>query len=844
MNKITSSKIVALFAAAALATASFVISAMATAQPQFVARGGGEAITANDNGSVTVQTKGSPGGGVKSAAPHLADGLSVTLNFNAADAASCPTKAIYILAFTDIQHATPNGGDASNGFFFQYDLAPHDGGQIAVNMFPKKNAAGAVSDIVQGQSFLLNIAGDNTFTLTQQADGKYTFSHNRTALFTDLDLTGLIPADGLYVNNYLAAAKADGVLEDNYTISVASRAKSAAVNGLLGLNGAALAAAGDKGASFVTENAFGAMTEKRVKLDGLSVSFAYAGCKSTASSPAADPDIYRLSFTNVPGGNIADSAVRQKGFYLQFANYNNLGVAEGGEGQIPENTSGISIYEGKTRDVNEHTASYALLTEGRHLVKGKSFTFTFARVGSEGSKYSITYTDDHNQPEPKVYAAEVDLTGCLDTDGCVYIGFLAAAMSAGTNEVTNTITVDGVYTDVPAEAMPPIVEEGEYTTLSDANGFTFTNLDAEHDEAGKVYNAVVAPFSYNGYSISGKSLRVLAQSKAAWTLDGMEFTIAPKAPVPAGAFYQIALTKEAGMLERDQAGTGKGVILTVQHATAEGIIYTYAWNGPAQVQNKDGADATVKPQFDGYHAGDSITIRFIKNEDGTYNYLMKANDGNYEAIAVNMKLSDLLNADGKVFLNIKVANTTESLAYDLALLSVPMPKEEAQKAIDESKSLQKDDFTAETWDVFDAARAALQKAIDDDAANLNELYKAFVSALNKLENIDPVQAAFDKLMTDIDAAFQDDEALREADYPAAAWKAFTEAKTALQTVLDDGSGYDDVKAAFDAYAAAKAALKGEDGPTKTGVATTAASASAVLLLSGAAMFILKRKKAK
>ena len=841
MNKITSSKIVALFAAAALTAASLVMSAMATEEPQFVARGGGESITANANGGVTVQTAGNPGGGVKSAEAHLADGLSVTLNYNAATAAACPTKAIYMLSFTDIQHATPNGGDASNGFFFQYDLNVADD-QIIVNMFPKKNVAGTVSDITAGKSFYLSITGDNTFTLTKQADGKYTFSHNGAALFTDLELAGLIPAGGLYVNNYLAATKDAGVLEDNYTISVTSTPKSAAVNGLLGLNGAVLTASGEKGASFVTENAFGAMTEKRVKLDGLSVSFAYAGCKSTTLSPAADPDIYRLSFTNVPGGNIGDSAVRQKGFYIQFANYNNLGVAEGGEGQNPENTGGISIYEGKTRDVNEHTASYALLSEGRHLVSGSVFTFTFARVGTEGSKYSITYTDDHNQAEPKVYAAEVDLTDCLDADGCVYIGFLAAAMAAGTNEVTNTITVDGTYTDAPAEQMPPIVEEGEYTTLTDANGFTFTNIDSQYDEAGKVYNATVAPFSYNGYSISGKSLRVLAQSKAAWTLDGMEFSITPKTPIPAGAFYQIALTKEAGMLERDDAGAGKGVILTVQHATAEGTIYTYAWNGPAQVQNKDGADSTIKPQFDGYHAGDTITCRFIKNEDGTYNYLMKANDGNYEAIAVNMNLSDLLNGDGKVFLNIKVANTTDVLAYDLALLSVPMPKEEAQKAIDDTESLQKDDFTAETWSVFEAARDALQKAIDEDVANLNDLYKAFVNALNKLENIDPVQAAFDKLIADIEAEFKDDESLKEADYSAADWKAYSEAKAALQTMLDNGNGYDDVKAAFDAYVAAKAALKG-DAP-QTGVANTAAGAACILMLSCAAVFVLKRKKAE
>ena len=840
MNKTTSSKIVALFAAAALTVSSVVTSAMATEEPQFIARGGGEAITANADGSVTVQTGGHAGGGVKSAKAHLADGLSVTLNYNVSNAAACPTKAIYMLSFTDIQHATPNGEDSSTGFFFQYDLNAADD-KIVVNMYPRKKMAGTVSDITAGNSFYLNITGDNTFTLTKQADGKYTFSHNESALFTDLDLAGLIPADGLYVNNYLAAPKPDGVLEDNYTISVTSKAKSAAVNGLLGLNGASLTASGEKGASFVTENAFGAMTEKRVKLDGLSVSFAYAGCKSTATGPAVDPDIYRLSFSNVPGGNIGDSAVRQKGFYIQFANYNNLGIAEGGEGQNPENTGGISIYEGKTRDVNEHAASYALLSEGRHLVNGNVFTFTFARVGTEGNKYSITYTDDHNQTEPKVYAAEVDLTDCIDADGCVYVGFLAAAMASGTNEVTNTITVDGVYTDAPAEQMPPIVEEGEYTTLTDANGFTFANLDGQYNEAGKVYNATVAPFSYNGYSITGKSIRVLAQSKDAWTLDGMEFSITPKAPIPAGAFYQIALTKEAGMLERDDAGIGKGVILTVQHATADGIIYTYAWNGPAQVQNKDGADSTVKPQFDGYHTGDTITCRFIKNEDGTYNYLMKANDGNYEAIAVNMNLSDLLNENGKVFLNIKVANTTDALAYDLALLSVPMPKEEAQKAIDDTKSLQKDDFTAETWAAFESARDALQKAIDENVTDLNSLYKAFITALNGLENIDPIQVAFDKLVADIEAEFKADESLKEADYSAAVWKDFVDAKAALQATLDNGNGYDDVKEAFDAYMAAKAALIHNP---QTDVASAVTGTACLLMLSCAAMFVLKRKKAK
>ena len=94
MNKTTSSKIVALFAAAALTVSSVVTSAMATEEPQFIARGGGEAITANADGSVTVQTGGHAGGGVKSAKAHLADGLSVTLNYNVSNAAACPTKAI------------------------------------------------------------------------------------------------------------------------------------------------------------------------------------------------------------------------------------------------------------------------------------------------------------------------------------------------------------------------------------------------------------------------------------------------------------------------------------------------------------------------------------------------------------------------------------------------------------------------------------------------------------------------------------------------------------------------------------------------------------------------------
>ena len=845
MNKKTSSRLIACVAAVSLALSSMMATVWAAdpAEAQFVARDGGETVSANDDGSVTVTTPdNSAGGGVKSAKAHAADGLTVTLDFDAETAAEYPTKPIFMLSYTDIQHATPNGTDESRGFFFQYDLNESNG-QIVANIFPrKKTTAGqAGTDFGEGKSVVFDLTGPNTFTLTKQADGKYSFSHNGTVLFSDLDLADVIPVDGLYVNNYVAAYKDAGVGTADYTISVASTEAPKPVNGFIGINGVEMTASGDNGVSFTTLNASGVATDKRVKLDGLTVSITYSGCASNATDSAADPDIYRLSFTNLKGGNIGDSAIRQKGFYVQFANYNNLGVAEGAEGKDPANTGGISIYEAKKRDVNENSEPVTVFNEGRHLTKGSVFNFTFEKV--EGNIYKMTYTDDHNQTEAIEYISSMDLTDCIDEDGCVYLTFLAAAMSGKTdNEVVNTIAVDGEYTDAPAEEMPPIVEEGEYYDLTDANGFTFTNLDETHSEEGKVFNAEVTPYSYNGYSIAGRSLRVLAQSKEAWTLDGLEFSITAAAPIPAGAFYQIALTKAPGMLEREDAAVNQGLILTVQHATADGTIYTYAWTGAANALNKDGADATVKPQFDAYHAGDTLTCKFMKNEDGTYNYMIKSNDGNYEAMAVNIDMSQMLNEDGKVYINLKVANTTQDLSYDFALLNVPMPKEEAQAAIDETESLVEADFTAESWAAFAAARDALQAAIDSDVEFLNDLYNDFVKALNALENIDPFEVAYEELLSEIEKEFATDADLKEDEYTAESWKAFSDAKAALETALNDGSGYDTLKDAFDAYLAAKKALA-TGSSTGTGVAAPIAAVTVLMVLSGALVLAIKKKKA-
>ena len=183
-------------------------------------------------------------------------------------------------------------------------------------------------------------------------------------------------------------------------------------------------------------------------------------------------------------------------------------------------------------------------------------------------------------------------------------------------------------------------------------------------------------------------------------------------------------------------------------------------------------------------------------------------------------------ADAKQALDAKesqaaVDEATEHLnaAID-ALEKVENPGKEVdtaalEKAITDAESLKEADYTADSWQVMQAALAdakqALdakesQEAVDKAADTLNAAVSALVKAAEQPVKVDT---------SSLDKAIKDAEALKEADYTADSWKTLQSALADAKKAKEAGESQEAVdKAANSLNDAIKALVKKESTTNK------------------------------
>lgn len=804
MKKRLSSAIASLLFLVILSSVLLAFPANADPSPAFLGRGGEayELKTDNADGSATIQTV-TTGGGVKSVKSYQADGLAVDLTFSADDVASLPAGNQYILAFTNTQHATPNGDD-STGFYFVFTLHDPDAGLqgIIADIFPTKKPISGGSSQITGTSRYLPLSEQSTFLITKKENGNYTISLSNKyyaeptlgnqILFDDVDLAACIGAQGLYVNMYLAAGSN---FNDSYTINVTGTEPSAGINGFMPYGQTVLSASGTTAVSFTNPAVGqGAYTVKRVKLDGVQVTMRYDGDMGDANG-------YLLAFSNVGGSNMLSNETRQKGFYFVIRFHDNLGVAD--ENDV---TSGVIIRENVKKNANGVAVSFPEsekkeeFSQGRFLRESDTVTLKFVKV--DGNRYNMYYSDDYSQTEDLLMLENVDFTDYLDTDGHIYVNYFLADIQQPDQMMTFTFGVDGEYTDAPSEPMPDIEEEGDPVTLPDINGFTFT--------PSEVLNANAQALSYNGLTMTGKTFRVTATQTVALPVNGLEFELTTATGAASGSYYLISLAKQATMLARDEASIDQGFLFTLQCAAdaQSGIYNIFGWNGNQSL------GAGISKRF----SNDvPARLKITKAEDGTYTLWYKGDAAlAYEVALSGMDLTDCIAADGKAYFSIRTMDTMIDANYQISLLSLPIPAAVAQAKIDETKDLDPKDYTEDSWQEFEEARTALQAAIDSEQEYLNDLYQTFLAALLNLQEQDPMVLLYEQLLKDIESNFEEDKKLVESKYDAKAWKDFMQAKKELTEWLEEGVGYETLKPYYDKYIEAKQALLKTESNVQTG----------------------------
>lgn len=830
MNKRLSTAIASLLFLVILSSMLLAVPANADQAPLFLGRGGETHETKTDNadGSATVSTV-AVGGGIKSVKSYQADGLAVDLTFTAEDVASLPAGNQYVLSFTNTQHATPNGDD-STGFYFVLSLHSPDAELqgIIADIFPYKKPIGGGSTQLNGTSRYLPLNENSTFRIVKKPNGNYTISivnkyyaepvAGNQILFDDVDLSSCIGTNGLYVNMYLAAGSN---FNDSYTISVTGTEPSPDVNGFMPYGQTVLSPSGSTAVSFSNPAVGeGAYTLKRVKLDGVEITMRYDGDMGDANG-------YLLAFSNVAGSNMLSNETRQKGFYFVIRFHDNLGVAD--DNNV---TSGVIIRENVKKNAFGVAVSFSEaekreeFSQGKFLREADTVTLKFEKVEGSGNLYNMYYRDDYSQTEDLLLLQNVDLTDYLDTDGHIYVNFFFADKQQPDQLMTFTFGVNGVYTDAASEPMPDIVEEGDPITLPDINGFTFT--------PSEVLNANAEALSYNGLIMTGKTFRVTVTQTVALPVNGLEFELTTGAGAASGSYYLISLAKQATMLARDEASINQGFLFTLQ-CTADansGIYNIFGWNGNQSL------GAGISKRF-----SDDVPARLklTKAEDGTYTLWYKGDPAlAYEVALSGLDLSNCIAPDGKAYFSIRTMDTIIDANYRISLLSLPIPAEVAQAKIDETLDLKREDYTEESWQEFEAARSALQAAIDDGEADLNSPYQAFMEALLNLQEQDPIVLLYEQLLKDIESNFKEDESLVQSRYDANAWKKFTQAKKELSDWLEEGVGYETLKTYFDKYIEAKQALIESNANTGDGPVYIFLT---LLTVSAAGLMLLRKKKA-
>lgn len=293
--------------------------------------------------------------------------------------------------------------------------------------------------------------------------------------------------------------------------------------------------------------------------------------------------------------------------------------------------------------------------------------------------------------------------------------------------------------------------------------------------------------------------------------------------------------------------------------------------------DQDAVDAAKEALEEAYGSLDEIPDAPVDktNLQTLYNQYVSMEQGNYTDASWKV-LQDALSAAKEVLDNDE-AEQADVAAAEKAITDAvgqleenpepqPADKDELQKLFNENQNRTEADYTADTWKVFKDAMDQADAVLKDEAATqeaVDAAYADLEAAVNQLKEKPEEPAAVDKSALEALIGAAADK--KASDYTADSWKAFEAALKDAQAVLaDENADQDQVDAAEAALEAAVRGLvkagneggsgqEGTDGQggasgsdadkaVKTGDTAPIAGILAVVICSGAAVLVIRRRR--
>ena len=464
---------------------------------------------------------------------------------------------------------------------------------------------------------------------------------------------------------------------------------------------------------------------------------------------------------------------------------------------------------------NDSTGMFDFTETDVTMDEDSTHTFTIRRTG--GSKGSVTLVV---QPEPG--SAIQDNFDTAPQEVTFAEGETEKQVDIKTRRVVTGSAADGDKQFSVSLAVK--TGEGAVIGYHGVADVTITDLDA-------ACNALIAraealdTANFNADSVAELNAAIAAAHNAADNGDvkGTEVRAAMKALQAAMDNLSFAFPAEEG----------ETVTIEAEHGTMHDDHSNDAgW--PMEII--DFAGASGGKIVNAITNGDSISYRVSVKRAGTYSVTLTYSSG---AASNAIKLSD----DNGVFESIdsvsaghtvpselktvtfdlvakKAGTTTLTVGtpgnadaprldkFDITLAAPVVDKTELQKAVDDAANLSADDYTAESWAIFDSALSAARDALaNDDAAQ--EQVDAALKALNDARAAlaeKPVVPTVNK--AELQKAVDEAAALKAEDYTAESWEPFEAALDDAREVLaDEDATQDRVNEALAALTDTRGALK-------------------------------------
>ena len=464
---------------------------------------------------------------------------------------------------------------------------------------------------------------------------------------------------------------------------------------------------------------------------------------------------------------------------------------------------------------NDSTGMFDFTETDVTMDEDSTHTFTIRRTG--GSKGSVTLVV---QPEPG--SAIQDNFDTAPQEVTFAEGETEKQVDIKTRRVVTGSAADGDKQFSVSLAVK--TGEGAVIGYHGVADVTITDLDA-------ACNALIAraealdTANFNADSVAELNAAIAAAHNAADNGDvkGTEVRAAMKAlqaamdnlsfAFPAEEGETVTIEAEHGTMHDDQSNDAGWPMEIIDFAGASGgKIVNAITNGDSisyRVSVKRAGTYSVTLTYSSGAASNAIKL---SDDNGVFESIDSVSAGHTVPSELKTVTFDLVaKKAGTTTLTVGTPGNADAPRldkFDITLAAPVVDKTELQKAVDDAANLSADDYTAESWAIFDSALSAARDALaNDDAAQ--EQVDAALKALNDARAAlaeKPVVPTVNK--AELQKAVDEAAALKAEDYTAESWEPFEAALDDAREVLaDEDATQDRVNEALAALTDTRGALK-------------------------------------